>query len=1006
MPFILAVIVESHKPFVVPAPPPYSPPRSQFPGPRPDESNAMSPATRVSPVYRNSPEPASNPVFHTPPPPPQRPWQGGPSERPQSLYNTPSSISRGSSDVPVPYLSPETVRNYTTPQLPPQTPVLSPEPLHAGEYHSLVSDSRPPAARRAVSASAVSTPSSSRTRSESTSGWAPGMPLPPPPPGPPPQSRSQSMNRTTDPMNSSLGPVPPTPADWVEEGVLGRGKSPARGLHIDTTNVTSSPSAPESNSGSSSSGLSRHHAIKGDPKSIRERRSESKRGKRIAEESSNNPWAEAITPSDSAVPPLTILGRRPTITKSTPRSSIYGKDTPRTGESSSHNTPMQGASRGTTPRRPAPTPPFSPGPDPNRSSLRDGSPIIPPKALPTPPPQRSNLPSPARPTQSSLYTSNDTSATVPILISRPGAGSPCQNSLPVSVAAEHFSRSAIERHQAFVTERSSCKSDDERVRFTTDTTWWNNYKPSLSPIPSMSVSEALDESDSRGRPSSRWWEVSDGGSNGNHSMRLERSKRESKYMGVPKELREKLQFAGDTIEEHPAGPSNRHSFGPNEYPPEKVGLHEQDIISTKLSKIGYSFFTTTFYPKPGASRSVNNNHPDLTSIRTTVRSLSDFTEIEATKTRFIKDSARMREENEAAASQRRNSMRLRISREIEAGTMTYADAAQMQDSSEAAEVDKTKEASKAEFQLFQEQVVGPLNTLLTDRIERASSLFEQLRSKISVEAQQNDPNSTQEEGDEQPELLEKLTLLKWIFEARELLHREVYDLLSDRNDRYKDMVTLPYKLAKNTTKIENAVKFFASDAMQRKLQNEQDILKRTEDFMDVVEKHVRDGVEALLNAFWDIAPGLSRITDKVPSNLAGFQIQIPAAEYDENPSYVDFPMQYLYSLLGHCEKSTYQFIESQTNLLCLLHEVKSGVTVANCRLMRTQRVSQGEVEEEVERELTEVEKDEEVRLTDDLKEKVRCVEELWSSGLGTELKGVKERIVEFLVERGGWMDEE
>jgi hypothetical protein len=116
-------------------------------------------------------------------------------------------------------------------------------------------------------------------------------------------------------------------------------------------------------------------------------------------------------------------------------------------------------------------------------------------------------------------------------------------------------------------------------------------------------------------------------------------------------------------------------------------------------------------------------------------------------------------------------------------------------------------------------------------------------------------------------------------------------------------------------------------------------------------------------------------------------------------------MQYLYSLMGHCEKSTYQFIESQTNLLCLLHEVKSGVTIANCRLMKTQRVAQGEDEDEVERELRAVEKDEEVRLTDDLKEKVRCVEELWSSALGAELTGVKDRIRRFLVEQGGWDDE-
>jgi len=117
-------------------------------------------------------------------------------------------------------------------------------------------------------------------------------------------------------------------------------------------------------------------------------------------------------------------------------------------------------------------------------------------------------------------------------------------------------------------------------------------------------------------------------------------------------------------------------------------------------------------------------------------------------------------------------------------------------------------------------------------------------------------------------------------------------------------------------------------------------------------------------------------------------------------------MQYLYSLLGHCEKSTYQFIESQINLLCLLHEVKSGVTAANCRLMRAQRVQQGEKEEDVEEELREVEKDEEVRLTDDLKEKVRDVEELWGSALGRELGGCKGIIEGFLKECGGWDDDQ
>lgn len=117
-------------------------------------------------------------------------------------------------------------------------------------------------------------------------------------------------------------------------------------------------------------------------------------------------------------------------------------------------------------------------------------------------------------------------------------------------------------------------------------------------------------------------------------------------------------------------------------------------------------------------------------------------------------------------------------------------------------------------------------------------------------------------------------------------------------------------------------------------------------------------------------------------------------------------MQYLYSLLGHAEKSTYQFIESQTNLLCLLHEVKSGVTMANCRLMRTQRVTQGEGKAEVDEDLGRVEKGEEERLTDDLKEKVRCVEELWGSALGVELGKVRGRVRGALEEAGGWEDDE
>ncbi|TVY68702.1 hypothetical protein LSUE1_G007236, partial [Lachnellula suecica] len=1127
---------------VIHAPPPYSPPRSQRTSTisNEDPASGISPAPRHSPanVYRSSPEPGSSHAFPPPPPPTSR-NRAASNDRPRTLFGI-SAFSRSPAPE-VRRISPEISRDHApasrlTEHRP--IPILteSPTPPQSVDQQNEVIDSTPPASRRAASTGAISTPSSSRSRGSSSSRWAPGMPLPPPPPGPPPpQSRSQSLTRPIDrivspptrrpgPM-SSLGPVPPTPAGWVEEDISGRGRSPNRGLTIDTSSISSSTAA-ESNSGSSSSGLTRSGHVKGEPKSIRERRNESKarKGARTpaatsAEENSNNPWVEAITPADITVP-STGLTRKSTVKKSTPRSGRFALgsgETPKSsGMQSMHSTPgpgTGGSSRSTprplnsSSRLEAPTPPFSPGR--MTSSYSDSSPAIPPKALPTPPPQsKLSAGSPARPVSHILHMPNDETSTVPPLVpSRPNSRPSSRQSISSEMAqqspTDHFARAAIERHKAFAQKEAAAATDGERVRmfaefivtesrlrreryagaidamgseileltrdlfrpynsarrestvsrssgFTPESsdapmsppmrshrgsliaalhdtpqlqtqlppapasgssasspaqgrpesTWWSGYMPSLSPIPSMSVSEALDGSDSRGRPSSRWWEVSQEGSYGTPSTRLERSKRESKYMGMPRELREALQNGDPSAIDNGMGmsaaeSSNQKGYGPDEYPPEKVGWHEEGVASPQPQEatakspapfspalitpnpahLDVSRLVTLPPPYPRHHPAVNNNHPDLTSIRTQVRVLSDFTEVEATKSRFLKSSSKIRDENATAATARRNSLRANIQREIAAGSMSYSAAASLEDSAQASEREKTKEASKADFELFQSQVVMPLNDLLMDRVARATELFTQLRSKLFVDAQEQSPNLTQEEGDEQPELLEKLTLLKWIFEAREQLHRELFDLLSDRNNRYRDMVITPYRLAGNEEKVRHAETFFAEDAGKRKLAFEQEVLKRTEEFMDIIEENVVRGVEVQLSAFWDIAPSLSRITERVPRalhELSSFRIQIPAAEYEENPAYYAFPMQYLYSLVGHCEKSTYQFIESQTNLLCLLHEVKSGVTLANCRLMKSQRVAQGEAEDEVERELGAVERDEEVRLTDDLKEKVRC----------------------------------
>ncbi|KAL8393836.1 hypothetical protein RB595_003550 [Gaeumannomyces hyphopodioides] len=588
----------------------------------------------------------------------------------------------------------------------------------------------------------------------------------------------------------------------------------------------------------------------------------------------------------------------------------------------------------------------------------------------------------------------------------------------------------------------------------------SNYRPSLSPILSMSVSDMVDEEDSRGRPASRWWEAD---SNGTPSQRIERSKRESKYMGVPKEAREALQWSDEPHDAHhsrhrSAQPQSRDSG--SEYPPEKVGWHEDSTENVRTPQQAdhphqpAQYYRDSLTPGPAATASsatapstpdpshldvsrlvtlpppyprhhpaVNNNHPELAATRVEVRVLTDLSEAETTKARFTTDSRKMRDEAAVAAKKRVSSLRTNLQQEIAAGNMTYAEAASIEEDSAQAERSALRDLEKADFERFQQAVVAPVNELLTARIDKATGLFDGLRSRLFDESREPSPNVPQEEGDERPELLEKLTLLKWIFEARETLHRAVYDLLSDRNDRYRDVVLTPYRLSGNAEKLANARAFFAEDAAKRAHAFAEESLQRAREFRDVVEENVSRGVEVQLSAFWDIAPPLKSLLDEVPQDhgaLADFHIQVPTQEVLENPSYGQHPLQHLFSVLLHAEKSTYQFIESQTNLLCLLHEVKESLATARAKAAQAERnvataaervlsASAGSEaaaavvnDDNEDPEVTEMREDESRRLTEDLKEKVRVVRDQWDSALGDCIGGVKERLGGWLLETGGW----
>ncbi|KAK4691630.1 hypothetical protein P7C71_g5404, partial [Lecanoromycetidae sp. Uapishka_2] len=595
------------------------------------------------------------------------------------------------------------------------------------------------------------------------------------------------------------------------------------------------------------------------------------------------------------------------------------------------------------------------------------------------------------------------------------------NSKRTSIASSALGDSSSQASQGDISsvsrthESPSSATTNDSSQHRPESNWWKDYVPCLSPIASMSIVTGQDEMDSRGRAPSRWWEdesrSGDAGQADAFNV-LGRSKRESKYMGVarnsPALFEDAQSSSNNNVRRRPQEASQQPSYGMDEYPPEKVGWHEEgpsrppvaQYPTTPLSapftpdprRLDISRLVTLPPPYPRHHPAVNNSHPELAEMRDVVRSLNEKEEVESIKESYHEQILGKRQRAESWCKHQRSLHSQDIEFRIEHGEIS-------QDQFDAAEAEleakihrSEKEVAQDDFDLFQNLVLTPLHSMFSDRVSLATSSLEKLSSRLFTDAQSQSPNLPQEEGDEQPELLEKLTQLKWLFEARETLHRQIYDLLSERNNRYKAIVLLPYQQSNSQDKCAEAETFFAKDAHERRLVFEQAVCSRADAFLSVVENNVTRGVEVQLSAFWDIAPSLLEILHKIPSDLDGFDVQIPADEYTENPSYCDHPLQYLYSLLGHAEKSTYQFIESQINLLCLLHEIRSHTLVTRCRVEAHSN--------------DETQKMEEQRLTEDLKEKVGVVEGQWEEALGSELIEVRERVREFLLEGGGWDDED
>lgn len=538
--------------------------------------------------------------------------------------------------------------------------------------------------------------------------------------------------------------------------------------------------------------------------------------------------------------------------------------------------------------------------------------------------------------------------------------------------------------------------------------WWKeDYRPNLSPIASMEY----DEMSSRGRAPSRWWESATGSQSDDKDRHSIRSKRESKYMSLSKKLLQDMETAEmDPLYED--APWLQNDQYPNEKAnPETFGYYDDGIASPpstqqsqvkalRTSGLDISRFITLPPPYPRHYPAVNNSHPDLAEYRTTVRMLSDLKDAKNCQQRHQVSIRAMREERQNKIKDIKRAFRNNIQSQIDDGTLSYTEAAEVERSVRSEEHTLQREGLQAEFDTLQDVVVNPLHEQLNERIIHLNNSLEALQKELIDSAAHQDPDQPVQEGDDVPELLEQLTQLKWLFEAREILHQEVFDLLSQRNEAYKAIVALPYHQTNNIDKIRDTEAFFEKDAATRHATACADALKRHEEFLSFIEDNALRGIEQQASTFWDIHPGLLEMLQKIPSDLNQLEIHIPDSELLENPSYQTHPQQYLYSLLRHAEQSTRQFIEGQVNLYCLVHEVKTGLLTAHYTASKAQQKMAGDQSID----LQDTRLEDESELTAELKNRAAMIEEQWDDALGKHFKAVIGRVKGQLIDKGAWED--
>jgi hypothetical protein len=542
--------------------------------------------------------------------------------------------------------------------------------------------------------------------------------------------------------------------------------------------------------------------------------------------------------------------------------------------------------------------------------------------------------------------------------------------------------------------------------------WWGT--PALTS--SAFERRTHEEESSRGRTSSRWWETSvEGGScsenirsDGGHSdfnsvygsAFPRRNRRKAKHQ--KQSLREIAEIVThsprNSVNTNPNDPrsyQNSSAFPPDYKEPMSEGRSRSRPSSSRprpaprivKTSLDIAPLLTLLPAWPKEFPAINNCHPRLDVFRDLVRTLNDTSALTALHTNFTAKLSSQKSAFAADSQRRRVSQAERIQGLYARGDLHHSEMERLNIDFEREEDKIAREAAEEEFKAYDNEVVTPAHRDLHERITAATAAYSDLVALISTPYVQSSPN----EPEEGPELLEHLTALKWIFDVRETLHRQVHDLLTERSNRYQSLVL------NNDPAHES---FFISGARSRQVSYLSARVARHNDFLDLVEHHVTQGVEGARSRFWEIAPLVMECCEKIPIDLSGVVPIVPPEESVEHPEWSRQPIRYLERKLSEAEGAMRSLgVEEGESLLCLLHGVKSGITRARAEAEEAGasdgRGTGGFGESWI--------KSEEERLLSDLKDKVGMIEEEWREGLGAVLNGVRGRVEE-VVERGEIME--